>query len=87
MKLNDLISESITFKNGENAETTCEFLKACKVPFKKDVRSDGSGADFTMKNFMIAKKAVKALKQQKKVCRNFDIVLEKGSNTIKVYFK
>lgn len=87
MRLSDLINESVTYKDGENAETTCEFLRACNIPFKKEFREDETGADFTLKNFKIAKEAFKAIKQQKKICRNFDIVLEKGANTIKVYFK
>jgi hypothetical protein len=89
MRLSDLnLNESITFKNGEEAETTCEFLKACKIPFKKEMRTDGTGADFTLKNFAIAKKALKGIKtSNKKICKNFDLVLDKGSNTIKVYFK
>lgn len=81
------VNESIDFKNGEDAETTCEFLRACGVPFKKSFRDDGTGADFSMTNFSIARKVIKALKKHKKICRNFDVQLEKGSNTIKVYFK
>lgn len=88
MRLSDLnLNESITFKNGDDATTTCEFLKACQIPFDKKPREDGTGADFILKNFMIAKKAVKALQTHEKICRNFDVTLEKGSNTIKVYFK
>ena len=88
MRLSDLnLNESITFKNGDDAETTCEFLRACKIPFKKEAREDGTGADFTLKNFAIAKKAIKAIHNHKHICKNFDVTLEKGSNTIKVYFK
>lgn len=87
MRLNDLLDESVTFKNGENAETTCEYLKDCGIPFDKKPREDGTGADFSMRNIRTAKKAFKELMQHKKICKNFDLVLEKGSNTIKVYFK
>lgn len=87
MRLRNLINETISFKNGETAETTCEFLRACDISFDKQVREDGTGADFTLENFVIAKKAIEALKTHEKICRNFDVTLEKGSNTIKVYFK
>jgi len=92
MKLRELL-EAVDLKKKpvvdkkEAAESPCQFLSACNINFVKTFRDDDTGADFEMDNAEDAIEAVKQLKTHKKIKKNFVIKLEKGSNTIKVFFR
>lgn len=88
MRLSDLIESIEVNPAGKDAETTCEYLSACGIPYEKIKRADGSGADFKMKNLKIARKAFKELMNHRKICKHFDLELAiETEPTIKVYFK
>jgi len=63
------------------------FLDINGVPFKKKLRKDNTGADFTMTDAKSARKVFKYLKNHKKINQNFDMELPKNSNIIKISYK
>jgi hypothetical protein len=91
MKLKDLLETVSLEKDNtdaiEAAESPCEMLSACGINYEKIMRADATGADFEMDNAEIAIDAFKKLINHEKIKQNFDIELEKGSTTIKVYMK
>jgi len=83
MRLKDLTKSA---KKGINAESTCKYLEANGVPFKKIFRDDDTGADFILKTNGDAERCYNELSTHKKINKNFNIEWD-GSNIIKVYFK
>jgi hypothetical protein len=85
MRLNDLLKESKPVI--AKYETTCEYLTQCGIPFVKNRRADGTGADFLLKNLAIAKDVFKRVTNDRVLTKSFDFELDTSNKTVKVYFK
>ena len=75
MKVSELY-ESTIFK-GKNAKSTWVFLDINGVPFKKKLRKDNTGADFTMTDAKSARKVFNYLKNHKKINQNFNMKIDR----------
>ena len=84
MKLSELIMDDNSVEK-ENAESVCEYLDACKIPYKKTFKNDFTGADFLLDDEKIAKQVYDVVSKHHIISSDFYITL--NDNKISVEFK